>query len=117
MYKSQFHDGRKLEAVSRYDGAGYHYGFAAECALKKCLLTAGVRADDASIWKHYPALPNVALLALSTRSAAPLRAIFERKDFMQHWSVDMRYAASGSITQALSEKWRKEANEALGLLF
>jgi hypothetical protein len=111
-----FHDGRKLEAANRYDGAGYHFGFAAECALKECLIAAGVRTDDASIWKHYPALPSFAILALQTRSAAPLRTVLEKRDFLQHWSTDMRYASNGSISQARSEKWRNEANEAIGLL-
>ena len=111
-----FKDGRKLQEAKHYDGAGYHYGFAAECALKDRLLAAGVRADDDSIWKHFPELPSFALRALSTRSAAPLRTIFERKDFFQYWSTDMRYAVTGSVDEARAEKWRNQANQALGLL-
>lgn len=110
-------DGRKLHDEYRYDNAGYHYGFAAECALKHCLLRVGVRGDDESIWAHYPAMRERALLALRTRTAASLRALFERQNFMQGWDTDIRYAADGSVSKGASDKWCKDANEAIGLLY
>lgn len=35
---------------------------------------------------------------------------------MQYWEIVMRYAQTGSISEAQAERWRSDANDALGLL-
>ncbi|MFA7243390.1 MAG: hypothetical protein WC091_25055 [Sulfuricellaceae bacterium] len=112
-----FSDGRKLHDDNRFDNAGYHYGFAAECALKHCLRNVGVRDDDDAIWKHFPTLRDIARLSIKTRSAAPLRKVLERSSFMQFWDTKMRYATDGAIDAKRAEKWRSDANEVIGLLY
>ena len=111
-----YEDGRKLEHDKRYDNAGYHYGFAAECAVKHCLRQTGVRDDDDAIWTHFPALKTFALLALSSRRAAELRKMLSRQSFMQSWEIKMRYSCNGSVAMAELVRWRQDAGEAIGLL-
>lgn len=115
--KRHFIDGRELEDQRRYDNAGYHYGLSAECAIKFALGEAGVRDDDAALWRHFPELSQWALLAITTRSAAKVRSILQRPNFMQGWQIKMRYASNGSVLQTTAEKWRGDANYALGLLY
>ena len=40
----------------------------------------------------------------------------QRDNYLQHWDIKMRYAATGSITTAQLERWRENADEAMGLL-
>lgn len=112
-----YKDGRKLHDDNRFDNAGYHYGFAAECAVKRCLQSIGVRDDDEAIWAHFPTLRNLALFSISTRSATPLRNALTRDSFMQFWDVKMRYANNGAIDAKYAEKWRADADEVIGLLY
>lgn len=115
--KRHYDDGRKLEDHKRYDNAGYHYGFAAECAVKLCLRKAGVRDDDPVISKlHFSKLREMALIALKSRRAAELKRVLSPKSFMQSWDVRMRYSSNGSVTVSEVAKWRQDADEALGLL-
>ncbi|NEX21951.1 hypothetical protein G3480_16835 [Thiorhodococcus mannitoliphagus] len=46
-------DAKLLMDKQRFDTAGYHFGIAAECAIKHLMRNAGVRADDPAIWKHF----------------------------------------------------------------
>lgn len=114
--RRHYDDGCSLLNLKRYDNAGYHFGFAAECAVKHKLLESGVSEGDDSIWKHWPTLRSLALLAISGRSADPLRKLLQPASFMQEWDTDMRYAENGSVTLARANKWRDDANDACGLL-
>jgi hypothetical protein len=114
--KRHYDDGVKLFAAKCYDNAGYHFGFAAECAVKQKLMDAGVRGDDDSIWKHWPTLRRLGMLAIAGRTGDPIRRLLQADSFMQEWDTKMRYAASGSVTDAIAEKWRLDADRALGLL-
>lgn len=111
-----YHDGCKLMADNRIDNAGYHFGLAAECAIKSILQSAGVRDDDPAIWQHFPDLKPVALQSIHGRTAAPVRGLLERDNFMQRWAISMRYAKTGSIDRPTAERWRDQADEAMGLL-
>lgn len=106
-----------LQNDNRFNNAGYHYGFAAECAVKRCLLNVGVRENDNAIWTHFPDLRNIALLSIHTRNAAPLRKMLKRSNFMQFWDTKMRYASDGAIDGKRAEKWRSDADEVIGLLY
>jgi hypothetical protein len=111
-----YSDGMKLLNSNCYDNAGYHFGFAAECATKSQLLKSGVRADDDAIWAHFQALRTLALLAINGRANAELFRTLSRQSFMQEWDIKMRYAKNGSVTQLLANRWRADADEMLGLM-
>lgn len=115
--RRHYNDGRGLEDQRRYDNAGYHYGFSAECAIKFALGAVGVRGDHEAIWLHFPDIVRQGLLAIETRRAANIRVLLQRPNFMQGWNIKMRYSSNGSVLQATAEKWRDDANEALGLFF
>ncbi|SMF93457.1 HEPN domain-containing protein [Methylomagnum ishizawai] len=111
-----FHDAKKLEEDHRYDNAGYHYGFAAECAVKHALIQTGILKGDPIIRKlHFPELRGNAVLALQGRTSRGLLNLLQ-PSFMQHWDVAMRYSSSGMIDREKAEKWRIDANKAIGLM-
>jgi hypothetical protein len=111
-----YRDGKKLLDSKSFSNAGYHFGFAAECATKFRLLNAGVRGDDPVIWLHFQKLRAAALISISTRSDAPLYAALNNSSFMQEWDTKMRYGHTGAISQARAVKWRDEADVLMGLL-
>jgi hypothetical protein len=112
-----FFDGCKLQDELRLDNAAYHFGLAAECAVKHQLLSQHkVLTDHPAYWKHWPELRPLVLDALSGRSAAPLRTLMQRDNYLQHWSIEMRYAPSGTINPAQTGRWRDHADEAMGLM-
>jgi hypothetical protein len=112
-----FVDGCKLQDESRLDNAAYHFGLAAECAVKHQLRSHHkVLTDHLAHWKHWPELRPLALDALNGRSAAPLRALMQRDNYLQHWSIEMRYAETGTISTAQTLRWREHADEAMGLM-
>lgn len=111
-----YDDGCTLFDSKRFDNAGYHFGLAAECAIKQQLQNCGVSVGDAAMWEHFPEMRNLALQALSGRAAAPLMTLLGRDSFMQFWHVKMRYAPNGAIAQDRAERRRKDANLAIGLL-
>lgn len=115
--RRHYDDGVLLMDSRRFDAAGYHFGFAAECAIKHLMRGLGVMADDPPIWQHFPELRNLALQSISGRSAGPLRAMLERDNFMQFWDVRMRYARNGSIKEEVAKRWRRDADEAIGYLY
>jgi hypothetical protein len=114
--RRHFDDGAKLLDGKSFDNAGYHFGFAAECAIKHKLLECGVWQDEKAFWVHWPDLKQSALLAIQGRQAQSMRSLLQRGNFMQNWAIVMRYADNASISQVQAERWRNDANEALGLL-
>jgi hypothetical protein len=109
-------DGKKLFDANCFDNAGYHFGFSAECGAKFRLLNAKVREDDDAIWSHFPSLVKLSLIAIEGRSDADLYSVLSKAGFMQEWNTNMRYSKNGSISKVRAEKWRKDADEILGLL-
>jgi hypothetical protein len=109
-------DGCKLLSHKCFDNAGYHFGLAAECAIKQKLVYCGLLTDDEAFWKHWPTLKGHALLAVVGRQAAPARTLLQRGSFMQHWDIVMRYAQNGSVDEEQANRWKADANDALGLL-
>ena len=114
--RRHYADGAKLFDDRRFDNAGYHFGFAAECAVKQRLLDCGVRHEDDAVWKHWPSLRTLGLLAIRSRSAADLRRILSAPSFMSEWDVSMRYAGNAAVDEARAQRWKDHANQALGLL-
>lgn len=115
-------DGKMLEDAKRFDNAGYHYGFAAECAVKHLLQIAHrpqghvpvARSDD-PIWAHFPALRTMALMAISSRAQSRLNTMLGHDSFMQEWSTNMRYSENGGVSPQRVEKWRDDAHKVIGL--
>lgn len=114
--RRHYADGVKLFEDRRFDNAGYHFGFAAECAVKQRLLDCGVQHEDDAVWKHWPSLRALALLAIRSRSAADLRRVLIAPNFMAEWDVTMRYAGNAAIDEPRAKRWKDHANQALGLL-
>ena len=112
-----YQDGCGLLERKRLDNAGYHFGLAAECAVKHGFANAGIPASDDAMWGHFPSIKAIGLQALQGRSAKDLRDLLEQDKFMQWWDIKMRYARNGAVTRSRVERWRDQANEALGLLF
>lgn len=111
-------DGNALMETRRNDNAGYHFGLATECVIKHVLSTThDLRPDDEAWWKHFPDLRLLAETFLSTRAqAALLRTIIEDGSLMQGWNIAMRYALDGSVQPHQAQRWKDQANKALGLL-
>ncbi len=115
-----YQDACLLMSAKRFDNAGYHFGWAAECAIKQSLRTYGVGEKDEAIWKHLPELKSLAVIALqsvSGRRSTPLRDLLERANFMQWWDIKMRYARNGSVEEQRAARWRDDADEAIGILY
>jgi hypothetical protein len=101
----------------RYDNAGYHFGLAAECAVKGALLRCRVPPGDPVIQKlHFPSLRLAALQAIQGRSAARVRSLLKDQVYLQRWDIAMRYAANGSVPEHTARRWRDQANSALSEL-
>lgn len=113
-----YEDGCTLFDKGRFDNAGYHFGLAAECAIKHKLLECKVFTNDAAIWAHWPDLRNLACQAISGRQAAPVMVLLDRRSpqYMQSWEIGMRYSPYGAVSRKMVERWRDDANEAIGLL-
>ena len=113
-----YEDGRTLFDKDRFDNAGYHFGLAAECAIKHNLLKRDAVADDAAIWAHWPELRNLVCQTISGRQAAPILSLLDRPSpqYMQGWAIGMRYSANGEVDKRMANRWRDDANDALGLL-
>ena len=99
------------------NGAAYrHFHDAQKLKDEQLIAQHKVQTDHGAIWTHWPELRLQALDALHGRRAAPLRTMMQRDNYLQHWDIKMRYAATGSITTAQLERWRENADEAMGLL-
>jgi hypothetical protein len=106
-------DADLLHGAERYDHAGYHYGMAAECALKGAFVNLGQRKiaeDSGAYYQHFPEL-KAAASALAGRLSHRIFAMLNRSNFMQEWHFSIRYAADRSIDQLRCEQWRKQARE------
>jgi hypothetical protein len=110
-----YEDGVMLLERHRHDNAGYHFGLAAECAIKQALLDAGVvRADHEVIKKlHLPELRHTALQVIAGRGSRELHRVLEASGFFAGWNLRMRYSRSGTVDLKTAAKWRDSANDAI----
>lgn len=112
-----YNDAVLLQNNQRRDNAGYHFGLAAECAVKHVLVRdCGLRSHEAPWWQHFPDLRNDGLLHINSRQGAELRKLLEAPAYMQEWNITMRYAENGAIDAVRLQRWQTQANQALGLL-
>ena len=110
-----YEDAVSLEGSRRFDNAGYHFGLAAESALKELLLRAGVPPNHEALWKHFPELRDLAAQAVRGRGSAPLLRLIDAGG-LPDWEIKMRYAKTGSVRTDRLKQWRDKAREALAAL-
>src|SRR5688500_11503863 len=94
--KRHWDDGMCLLQQRRFQGAGYHFGFAAECSLKLILFKHNVpraenRRDD-PYWVHFPELRTILLRDGRGRLTQKLYGLIAQGSFLQNWNTDIRYA-------------------------
>lgn len=111
-------DGCTLEDKKRFDNAGYHFGLSSECAVKHLLQQGGVRGKHADevMYLHFEELRNAALQVAVGRGLSRLVTLLNNSNYMQYWSVGMRYRETGAVSREQSNKWRVQAQEALSLM-
>ena len=119
--KRHFADGDSLLKAKSPQHAGYHYGFAAECALKSVLFQHGVpRPSERRLnpfWAHFPELRTLLVTSAKGRFPRKLYDAVAHGAFMQHWDTDIRYAANQSVNADRATEWRKQADEVFGIVF
>jgi hypothetical protein len=119
--KRHFADGDSLLRAKSSQHAGYHFGFAAECALKSVLFTHNVprRSDRRSdpFWAHFPELRTLLVRDGKGRLPRRLYDVISHGAFLQFWDTDIRYAANHSVSADRASAWRKHADEIFGLIF
>ncbi len=111
-----FRDAETLKVAQLVDSAAYHYGIAAECAIKVVIAPTGV---DSQARKHISRTPekdlrSIAMLRLRGRRSAPLLKLLQMPGFFANWDVEMRYAVSGSVAPAQCDTWRNHCRRTLG---
>jgi hypothetical protein len=106
-----------LVATDRNDVAGYLYGIAAECAVKAMMLQAGIKPLAAThrredpFFLHYPQLQSALRDRLRGRVSTPLLQVVNNKEFLDHWTTDMRYAPSKEVKASWVTKWQAQARQ------
>ena len=116
-----YRDGETLLAAKSAQHAGYHFGFAAECAIKSVLFRHNLprreahRADP--YWAHFPQLRTLLIRDGQGRLQQKLYSVIAHGSFMQNWDTDMRYASDRSVDEPRATRWRDQANEIFGLVF
>jgi hypothetical protein len=114
--------GEKLLGGHRNDVAGYLFGWAAECALKKMMQNSGMkplteaqrRADP--FYAHFQTLKLLLRDTASGLLATKLRTYAEDASFMQFWDISMRYSDGKAIQQAWVDRWHQDAKHVLGAM-
>lgn len=108
------HDGDLLKDAERWDNAGYHYGIAAECALKGAMQRIGVKLREwevggaDSYYLHFPDLCNLAL-EHTGRISVTVAQRLQNRSFMQFWTIKMRYTGK-VVSKEQCLKWRDQAH-------
>lgn len=114
-------DGKELLKARRNQAAGYHFGFAAECAIKSILYKHNIprredRRDD-PYWAHFPELRTLLIRDGKGRLTQQLYSIISHGSFMRDWDTDIRYAANGSVGEPRAALWRDQADKVIGIVF
>ncbi|WP_437562825.1 hypothetical protein [Sorangium sp. So ce542] len=103
----------------RPDVAGYLYGIAAECAIKKMVIRLPLPTQHnkkAIEYAHFPELRTLIRDALGGRKGMPLMAFIEKDAFMNNWHVSMRYADASQIRSEWVDAWQKQAKDVVGAM-
>ncbi len=113
-------DAGLLENNNRLENADHHYGFAAECAIKKALVSLPSFVNSGSLDKRFKTHINElwGRIALSSLQKAypSLCALLKASDPYNNWHVDQRYFSDGRITQANVDSHKGSARRILGIV-
>lgn len=119
--KRHWDDGQNLLGAKRAQAAGYHFGFAAECAVKSVLYKHTVpRGEDRRsdpYWAHFPELRILLIRDGKGRLPQQLYNVIAHGSFMQEWDTDIRYASNGAVDEPRAVRWRDQADSVIGLVF
>jgi hypothetical protein len=111
-----------LRSTSNSRVAGYLYGIATECAIKKVMQNLGIRElaanqrKDDPYYAHFETFRTMLRDTVSGRAATNLRRIAEDDSFMQHWDTSMRYSDGTQIDPAWIERWHENAVTAIAMM-
>jgi hypothetical protein len=111
-----YRDAEFLFESDKFDNAGYHYGFSAECALKGAMERAGIPLDEIEVdsrdayYLHFPELKRIPTIQAG-RLSQKIAAILAKAQFLQDWHIKMRYAPDGSVPKPRCETWREQVKE------
>ena len=114
-----FQDGDHLLSIERLENADQLFGFAAECALKTAVLARTEASGDklpSGYYLHidelWSKMPSQAL-----RKRYPtLYLLLKQPNPFGNWSVDQRYAASGTTSREVVEAHRRMTQRIFGAL-
>lgn len=101
-----------LDEEQRQENADYHYGFAAECALKKALQTMRYFSEDEHR-KHINVLWDKMQATAFQRAYPGLRCLLAGSNRFADWNVEQRYHADGAISDAAVRTHREYARRLL----
>lgn len=111
-------DAELLARENRVENADHHYGFAAECAIKKVLVvfpafsTSGVL--NSSYKQHINSLWDKVTHQSLQKSYPQLFAILKVTNAFSDWDVNQRYFVDGAVTSAALASHKKITSRLLG---
>jgi hypothetical protein len=119
--KRHFTDGDHLLKAKSSQHAGYHFGFAVECAIKLVLFQHNIprrseRRND-PFWAHFPELRTLLVRDGKGRLPGKLYSLIAHSNFLEHWDTDIRYARNHSVDADRASVWRKQADDIFGVIF
>lgn len=97
--------------------AGYLYGVAGELAVKRMMITSGMRPlesrprRDDPFYMHFPELKTALRDNASGRRAADLLTLAQSDHTFREWSTNMRYAPTSEVTARLVDGWKDDAKK------
>ena len=112
MYASAYETATRRHWRSAEKLYKYHFGFAAECAVKHAL-DRRFLVGPAPYAHFAEGEPNdlraMALRRLQGRRAVSLVAVLRNDQFLKNWHISMRYAVDGTVDEARCAAWRRNA--------
>lgn len=97
-------DAELLERENRVENADHHYGFAAECAIKKVLIAfpafSASGALNSAYKQHINLLWDKVMHQSLQKSYPQLLALLKAANAFADWDVNQRYFVDGAVTRA-----------------
>ena len=113
-------DAKLLEEKNCMENADHHYGFAAECAIKKVLIELPDFSNTGVLEKSYKEHVNILWGKVNYQSLhksyPALSAFLKTTNYFSDWHVNQRYSADGEISKVAMELHKKSASRLLGIV-
>lgn len=111
-------DAELLESGNRVENADHHYGFAAECAIKKVLIAFPAFSASGVLGASYKQHINVLWDKVGhqslQKSYPQLLAILKVANAFSDWDVNQRYFVDGAVTSAALASHKKMTSRLFG---